>query len=173
MINNVWGIAIKWGFLSAWGSLDMCCVIFWGVNLTAREGFPFLLLYTFINQNTHSELSCWVSCFSFLSVQLLLVMKRESLKLRASPPSWTPPTLCTSFMTQSEVAVITRASSSLNPFSTCPPRKSTLIIISKLKHPFHCSRSGKRTECKLHLVWNYSSVSFMPRIFSYGQVGGT
>lgn len=102
-----------------------------------------------VDQKTHFELSCWFSCFSFLSVQLLLVMKRENLKPRALLPSWTLLILFISFMTQLEVAEIIRASSYLNPFSTCPPRKSILIIISKLKHLFHCSRSGKKTECKL------------------------
>lgn len=102
-----------------------------------------------VNQKTHSELSCWFSCFSFLSVQLLLVTKRENLKPRALLPSWTLLILFISFMTQLEVAEIIRASSYLNPFSTCPPRKSILIIISKLKHLFHCSRSGKKTECEL------------------------
>lgn len=102
-------------------------------------------------------------------MQLLLVMKRENLKPRALLPSWTLLILFISFMTQLEVAEIIRASSYLNPFSTCLPRKSILIIISKLKHLFHCSRSGKKTECKLHLVRNYSRTYFISRILPCSQ----
>ena len=156
----------------------------WGVNLTARVAeHPQLRDYLFfwfrslsickVNQKTHSELSYWVSCFSFLSVQLLLVMKRENLKPRALLPSWTLLILFISFMTQLEVAEIIRASSYLNPFFTCPPRKSILIIISKLKHLFHCSKSGKKTECKLDLVGNYSRVPFMSSILSFDQIVDT
>lgn len=175
---NTW---IKCFFFSLRLIRYICDVLFWGINLTAREwlntldrGTAFssgLDLCPFeVNQKAHSELSCSVSHFSFLSVQLLLVMKRENLKLRALHPSWTLLILYISFMTQLEVAEIIRASSYLNPFSTCPPRKSILIIISKLNHLFPCSRSGKETECKLHLVGNYSRVSFISRIWSCGQV---
>lgn len=87
-----------------------------------------------------------VSHFSFLSVQLLLVMKKENLKLRALLLSWTLLILFISFMIQLEVAEIIRASSYLNPFSSCPLRKSILIITSKLKHLFPCSRSGKKMQ---------------------------
>lgn len=111
--------------------------------------------------------------FSFLSVQLPLVMKRENLKLRALLPLWTLLILFISFMTQLEVAEIIRASSYLNPFSTYPLRKSILITISRLKHLFHCSRSGKNTECKLYLVRHYSRFFFISKILSCGQVVDT
>lgn len=68
-----------------------------------------LSLFEKSNNKIHLTCSLRVSHFSFLSVQLLLVMK-ESLKLRVLLPSWTLLILSISFMIQLEVAEIIRAS---------------------------------------------------------------